>query len=78
MLQELLRLIADAIPIRFFIDELMKPIADAKLVVETVGRYREGFAAGRNFTQGRAALRTEATAVLVGRCWFVCNYGVCA
>jgi hypothetical protein len=78
MLQELLCLIADAVPIRLFFDELMKPIGDAKLVVETIGRYREGFAAGGNLTQGRAALRTEATAVLVRRFWFVCNYGVCA
>jgi hypothetical protein len=78
MLQELLRLIADAVPIRLFFDEFMKPIGDTKLVVETIGRYREGFATGSNLTQGRAALRTEATVVLVGCFWFVCNYGVCA
>ena len=78
MLQELLCLIADAVPIRLLFDELMKAIGDVKFVVETIGSDRKGFAARCDLTQACAAVRAEATIVFVGCFWLVCDYGIFA
>ena len=67
MLHELFCLIAEAVPIWLFFDELMKVIGDVKFVVEAVGRNGKRFAAGCDFAKGCAAARAEATVVLVGR-----------
>ncbi len=77
MLRELLRLIADTAPLRLLFDELMKPIGDVKFVVETIGSDGERFAARCDLTKGCAAVRAEATIVLVGCFWLVCDYGIC-
>jgi hypothetical protein len=73
MFHELLSLIANAVPTGLFFHEFMKGIGNAQFVIKTIGRYREGLATGRNFSEGGTATRAEAPVVLVGRLWDICH-----